>query len=79
MPSASTGTLMISGPWRRMLLSEPENVGRLADDRIAGIHEGAERQRQRGAGPVGHEDVVRRHVEVLEELVLVADQLAHAR
>ena len=27
MPSASTGTPRISGPWRRMLLSEPENVG----------------------------------------------------
>jgi len=27
MPSASTGTPKISGPCRRMLLSEPENVG----------------------------------------------------
>src|SRR6266436_7037833 len=51
---------------------------RLDDDRIARVHEGAERERERGARAIRDEDVLGGHLEILEEPVLVADQLAQA-
>ena len=49
---------------------------RLRDDGVARIHERAEGQRERLARAVGHHDVLGRCLHQLEELVLVADQLA---
>ena len=51
---------------------------RLGDDDVAGIDERAEGERQRLPGAVGDDDVLRVGLHLLEELVLVADQLAQA-
>jgi len=51
---------------------------RLGEDGVAHVHESAEGQRQRMTRAVGHDHIIRRDLEVLEEPVLVADQLAQA-
>src|SRR5439155_1399850 len=56
----------------------PGERGRLADDRVARVDEGAEREREGMAGAVRDEDVLRRHLQALEHPVLVAHELAES-
>jgi hypothetical protein len=51
---------------------------RLAEDRIAHVHESTEGQGERVPRAIRHDDVIRRDVEVLEEPVLLDDQVAQA-
>ena len=59
-------------------LERAREGGRLRQDHVARIHEGAERERERVPGAVRDDDVLGADLEALEEPVLVAHQLAQA-
>src|SRR5437016_4453516 len=54
------------------VVERPGERRRLADDRVARVHEGAEREREGVAGAGSDEEVLRRHLEALEHPALVA-------
>ena len=76
MPSASTGAPRISGPCRRMVWSVPEKVGASMMIGSPTSTKALKASASACPEPLAIEDVLGGDLQALEQLVLVADQLA---